>query len=178
MKVRALRFALPLAVFVVVVVFLWKGLSLNPREVPSPLIEKAAPAFTLPQLHVPGKTISAADLKGQVWLLNVWGSWCGSCRIEHPLLMQIDQSGLAPIYGLNWKDNPDDAMAWLQKFGNPYKASASDRDGRVAIDYGVYGAPETFIIDKQGIIRHKHIGPISPEDLREKILPLIKQLQQ
>ena len=175
---RALRFALPLAVFAVVVWFLWKGLSLNPREVPSPLIEKAAPAFTLPQLHAPDKTFSAAELKGQVWLLNVWGSWCAACRVEHPLLMKLDQSGLAPVYGLNWKDQRADAIAWLQKFGDPYKTSASDLVGRVAIDYGVYGAPETFVIDKQGIIRHKHIGPISDEALRDTILPLIKKLQQ
>ena len=175
---RALRFALPLVVFAIVVWFLWKGLSLNPREVPSPLIAKPAPAFTLAQLHSPDKTFSPAELKGQVWLLNVWGSWCVACRVEHPLLIKLDQSGLAPIYGLNWKDQRADAIAWLQKFGNPYKTSASDLDGRVAIDYGVYGAPETFIIDKQGIIRHKHIGPIDDEALRDTIVPLIKKLQQ
>lgn len=175
---RAWRFVLPLTVFAVVVLFLWKGLSLNPREIPSPLIEKAIPVFTLPQLYAPDKTLSAAELKGQVWLLNVWGSWCVSCRVEHPLLMQLASSGQVPIYGLNWKDQREDAIAWLQKFGDPYKASGSDLAGRTAIDFGVYGAPETFVIDKQGIIRHKQIGPITPEALRDTILPLIKQLQQ
>lgn len=175
---RAWRFVLPLSVFAVVVLFLWKGLSLNPREIPSPLIEKAVPAFTLPQLHAPDKTLSAAELKGQVWLLNVWGSWCVSCRVEHPLLMQLARSGQVPIYGLNMKDQREDAIAWLQKFGDPYKVSASDLAGRTAIDFGVYGAPETFLIDKHGVIRHKQIGPITPEALRDTILPLIKQLQQ
>ena len=175
---RAWRFVLPLTVFVVVVLFLWKGLSLNPREIPSPLIDKSVPAFTLPQLHAPEKTLSAAELKGQVWLLNAWGSWCVSCRLEHPLLMQLARSGQVPIYGLNMKDQREDAIAWLQKFGDPYKASVSDLAGRIAIDFGVYGAPETFVIDKHGVIRHKQIGPITPEALRDTILPLIKQLQQ
>jgi cytochrome c biogenesis protein CcmG, thiol:disulfide interchange protein DsbE len=155
---RAWRFVLPLTVFAVVVLFLWKGLSLDPREIPSPLIEKAVPAFTLPQLHAPDKTLSAAELKGQVWLLNVWGSWCVSCRVEHPFLMQLARSGDVPIYGLDWK--------------------ASDVAGRTAIDFGVYGAPETFVIDKQGVIRYKQIGPVTPEALRDTILPLVKKLQQ
>jgi cytochrome c biogenesis protein CcmG, thiol:disulfide interchange protein DsbE len=175
---RILRALLPLVVFAVVVWFLWKGLSLDPHQVPSPLIDKAAPAFTLPRLHAPDQTFSAADLKGQVWVLNVWGSWCGSCRVEHPLLVQLAKSGMVPIYGLDWKDKREDAIAWLEKFGNPYKESVSDLDGRVAINFGVYGAPETFVIDKQGVIRHKQIGPVTPEALRDTILPLIKRLQQ
>ena len=175
---RVWRFALPLAIFIGLVFFLWKGLSLNPREIPSPLVDKPVPQFSLPQLHAPDRKLSAADLKGQVWLLNVWGSWCVSCRVEHPLLVQLEKSGLVPIYGLNWKDRREDAVAWLNKFGDPYKASLADVDGRVAIDFGVYGAPETFVIDKQGIIRLKHIGPLSPEAMRDTILPLIEKLKK
>ena len=175
---RIWRFALPLALFLGLVFFLWKGLSLNPREIPSPLVDKPVPQFSLPQLHAPDKSLSASDLKGQVWLLNVWGSWCVSCRVEHPLLVQLEKSGLVPIYGLNWKDRREDAVTWLNKFGDPYKASLADVDGRVAIDFGVYGAPETFVIDKQGIIRLKHIGPLSPEAVRDTILPLIEKLKK
>lgn len=175
---RVWRFALPLAIFIGLVFFLWKGLSLNPREIPSPLVDKPVPQFSLPQLHAPDQKLSSADLKGQVWLLNVWGSWCVSCRVEHPLLVQLEKSGLVPIYGLNWKDRREDAVAWLNKFGDPYKASLADVDGRVAIDFGVYGAPETFVIDKQGIIRLKHIGPLSPEAIRDTILPLIEKLKK
>ncbi len=175
---RLFRFLLPLAVFAIVVAFLWKGLDLDPHQVPSPLVEKPAPAFALPQLHVPDKQFSAAEMKGQVWLLNVWGSWCVSCRVEHPLLVQLAKSGLVPVYGLNWKDRREDALGWLEKFGDPYKMSASDEAGRVAIDYGVYGAPETFVIDKQGVIRYKQIGPLTPEALRDTILPMVKKLQQ
>lgn len=172
------RYLLPLGVFAIVVFFLFRGLSLNPREVPSPLVDKQVPNFSLPKLHAPDEKLSAADLKGQVWLLNVWGSWCVSCRVEHPLLVQLAKSGKVPIYGLNWKDKREDAVAWLNKFGDPYAASVADVDGRVAIDFGVYGAPETFVIDKQGIIRHKHIGPISTEALRDNLLPLIERLQK
>jgi len=175
---RIWRFVLPLGIFVGLVYFLWKGLSLNPREIPSPLVDKPVPQFSLPQLHAPEKTLSPADLKGQVWLLNVWGSWCVSCRVEHPLLVQLEKSGLVPIYGLNWKDRREDAVAWLNKFGDPYKASLADVDGRVAIDFGVYGAPETFVIDKQGVIRLKHIGPLSPEAVRDTILPMIEKLKK
>ena len=175
---RLFRFLLPLAVFIIVVLFLWKGLDLDPRQVPSPLVEKPAPEFTLPQLQAPDRKFSSADMKGKVWLLNVWGSWCVSCRVEHPLLVQLAKGGLVPVYGLDWKDRREDALGWLAKFGDPYTVSAADEDGRVAIDYGVYGAPETFVIDKQGIIRYKQIGPITPEALRDTILPLVKKLQQ
>jgi cytochrome c biogenesis protein CcmG, thiol:disulfide interchange protein DsbE len=175
---RILRFALPLAIFVGLVIFLWKGLSLNPREIPSPLVDKSVPQFSLPQLHAPENKLTPADLKGQVWLLNVWASWCVSCRVEHPLLVQLEKSGVVPIYGLNWKDRREDAVAWLNKFGDPYKASLADVDGRVAIDFGVYGAPETFVIDKQGVIRYKHIGPISAEAMRTTILPLVEKLNK
>lgn len=173
-----MRFLLPLGVFLVLVVFLFVGLGLNPREVPSPLIGKPAPAFRLTQLHEPNKTLSRQDLLGKVWLLNVWASWCVSCREEHPLLVEFSKSGTVPIYGLDYKDKREDALAWLQQLGNPYVMSVADLDGRVGIDYGVYGVPETFVIDKSGIIRYKQIGPVTPEALQKKILPLVKELQQ
>lgn len=175
---RIWKFLLPLGVFAVLVFFLFKGLSLNPREVPSPLVDKTVPDFTLPKLHAPDQKLSAKDLRGQVWLLNVWGSWCVSCRIEHPLLNEIAKNNIVPIYGLNWKDKREDAVAWLNKFGDPYTASVADVDGRVAIDFGVYGAPETFVIDKQGVIRYKHIGPITAESLQNDLLPLIEKLKK
>jgi cytochrome c biogenesis protein CcmG/thiol:disulfide interchange protein DsbE len=171
------RFLIPLGVFVVLVVFLAIGLRLNPREVPSPLIDRPAPAFTLAQLHDPGRQLSASDLKGRVWLLNVWASWCVSCREEHPLLVELGKSGVVPIFGLNYKDRRDDALAWLARHGDPYAASLMDPEGKVGIDYGVYGVPETYVIDKAGVIRFKQIGPITPEVLTGKILPLVRQLQ-
>src|SRR5450756_270173 len=171
------RFLVPLAIFIVLVAFLGIGLGLNPREVPSPLINKPAPAFQLPQLHRPDQTFSQRDMKGRVWLLNVWASWCVSCREEHPLLVEFARTNVVPVYGLNYKDKPDDALAWLKQFGDPYVLSIIDRDGRVGIDYGVYGVPETFVIDKQGAIRYKQIGPVTPAALKDKILPLVKELQ-
>jgi len=175
---RAWRYFLPLAIFFGLLAFLWKGLSLDPRAIPSPMINLPAPAFTLPQLHAPEKTFSAAEMKGKVWILNVWGSWCVSCRYEHPSLNRLAKQQLLPIIGLNWKDVPADAQGWLAKFGNPYTLSVSDAEGRVAIDYGVYGAPETFIIDKNGVIRMKHTGPIDEKILEEKLLPVIRELQK
>jgi cytochrome c biogenesis protein CcmG/thiol:disulfide interchange protein DsbE len=171
------RFLIPLAVFAVLVVFLAIGLRLNPREVPSPLIDKPAPAFQLARLDDPAKTVTLEDLRGQVWLLNVWASWCVACLQEHPLLVEFSRSGTVPIYGLNYKDKPDAATAWLGKHGNPYTMSIVDADGRVGIDYGVYGVPETFVIDRQGVIRYKHIGPVTPQVLNDKILPLLRQLE-
>jgi cytochrome c biogenesis protein CcmG/thiol:disulfide interchange protein DsbE len=175
---KAARWSIPLGIFVVLVAFLYVGLFRDPREVPSPLVGKPAPAFALPQLHEPGRKLTAADLKGKVWLLNVWASWCVSCREEHPLLMQLAASNVVPIYGLDYKDKPDAGLAWLAQHGNPYVASAVDLDGRVGIDFGVYGVPETFLIDKQGVVRYKQIGPLTVESLRQKILPLVKELQQ
>ena len=172
------RFLVPLAIFIVLVAFLAVGLGLNPREVPSALINKSAPAFQLPQLHQPDKIFSQQDMKGKVWLLNVWASWCVSCREEHPVLMDLAKSNVVPIYGLNYKDPREDALAWLKQFGDPYALSIADRDGRVGIDYGVYGVPETFVIDKEGAIRYKQIGPVTPDALKNKILPLVKELQQ
>jgi cytochrome c biogenesis protein CcmG/thiol:disulfide interchange protein DsbE len=172
-----LRFLVPLAVFIVLVGFLWVGLSLKPREVPSPLIDKPAPAFALTRLDNPAQSITTQDLRGQVWLLNVWASWCAACLDEHPVLVEFSKQGTVPISGLNYKDSPDAAKAWLGKHGNPYAMSIVDADGRVGIDYGVYGVPETFLIDKQGVIRFKQIGPLTPEVLRDKILPLARRLQ-
>jgi len=166
----------PLFIFVVLVGFLAVGLSLNPREIPSPLINKPAPAFSLAALDAPDQKISAQDLRGKVWILNVWASWCVACRIEHPLLVEFSKSGTVPIYGLNYKDKRDDAIRWLTNFGNPYTRSLSDTDGLVGIDFGVYGVPETFVIDKQGVIRMKHIGPVTPEVLRDDIIPLVRKL--
>jgi cytochrome c biogenesis protein CcmG/thiol:disulfide interchange protein DsbE len=175
---RTLRWSIPLAVFVVLVAFLWIGLGRDPREVPSPLIGKPAPAFQLVQLHDAGKSLAVGDLKGRVWLLNVWASWCVSCREEHPLLLQLAKADVVPVYGLDYKDKSDDALAWLAQHGNPYKASIVDSDGKVGIDYGVYGVPETFLIDKAGVIRYKQIGPLTVQALQQKILPLVRQLQQ
>ena len=171
------KFLLPLAVLVVVVGFLGVGLKLTPREVPSPLIGKAAPPFTLPVLHAPGKTVSNTELKGQVWLLNVWASWCVTCREEHPVLVELARQKVVPIYGLNYKDKSDDAKAWLKQFGDPYVMSLVDEKGQIGIDYGVYGVPETYVIDRDGVIRYKKIGPVTPDTVREKILPLVKQLK-
>jgi len=172
------RFAIPLAVFAFIVAFLFVGLGLNPREVPSPFIGKPAPAFQLAQLHAPDRAFTQKDLLGQVWLLNVWASWCISCRDEHPLLVELAKAKTVPLVGLNYKDKPEEAKAWLKQFGDPYQLSVSDLNGRVGIDYGVYGVPETFVIDKAGVIRYKHIGPITPDALEKKILPLVRELQK
>jgi len=171
------RYLLPLGVFAGLVLLLGVGLSLNPREVPSPLIGKPAPSFELPQLHEPQKRFAPAQMKGTVWVLNVWASWCAACRDEHPVLADFARSGAAPLYGLNYKDKRDDAIAWLKRYGDPYAASVVDADGRIGIDYGVYGVPETYVIDKQGVIRYKHIGPVTPEVLSGKIIPLLRSLQ-
>ena len=168
---------LPLGIFLVLAVFLAVGLGLNPREVPSPLIDKAAPVFRLPQLQDPGKTLGTDDLRGKVWILNVWASWCVACLEEHPILVDFSKQNVLPIYGLNYKDRREDALKWLGKHGNPYTLSIEDGDGRVGIDYGVYGVPETYVIDRNGIIRYKRIGPVTVQILREKILPLVRQLQ-
>lgn len=170
------RFLLPFAIFLALLLFLGIGLRLNPREVPSPFIGKPAPAFALTQLNDPEKTISPKDMLGQVWMLNVWASWCVSCRQEHPVLMDLSRQGVLPILGLNYKDGRAEGIAWLQQFGNPYLLSAFDAKGMVGIDYGVYGVPETFLIDKRGVIRLKHIGPVTPAVIAEKLLPLIKEL--
>jgi len=170
-------FHLPLAVFAVLMAFLVIGLTLKPQEVPSPLIGKSVPSFQLAQLHAPQQSFSPQDMTGRVWLLNVWASWCVSCRDEHPLLMRLARSGALTLIGLNYKDKPEEAAAWLQRHGDPYRLSLLDREGRVGIDFGVYGVPETFVIDKDGVIRHKHIGPLTQQDLDQTVLPLIRRLR-
>ena len=172
------RYLLPLVVFVVLIGFFAAGLQLKPREVPSPLIGRPAPAFSLPVLDAPDKRFSGQELKGEVWLLNVWASWCAACLEEHPLLVELSKSGLVRMYGLNYKDRREDALAWLRRHSNPYVLSLSDTDGLVGIDFGVYGVPETFVIDRQGTIRLKHIGPITPEVLRDTIMPIIDKLSR
>lgn len=173
MKTRLLW---PLGIFLVLVAFLMVGLNLDPREVPSPLINKPAPAFSAPTLAEPERVLRKEDMLGKVWMLNVWASWCVACRQEHPVLVAYSRSGGVPVYGLNYKDKRADGLRWLTQFGNPYTDTIFDNDGRIGIDYGVYGVPETFIIDRAGVIRYKHIGPITPESLRDKIEPVLKQL--
>ena len=172
------RYLIPLLLFLVLVGFLARGLVLDPREVPSPLINKPAPAFELSELAQPELKFSPAEMKGKVWLLNVWASWCVSCREEHPVLLALSKTGTVPLYGLNYKDQRADGLRWLAQFGNPYILNAFDGDGRVGIDYGVYGVPETYVIDKAGIIRYKQIGPVTPDALNKKILPLVKELEK
>lgn len=167
----------PFLAFVVLAIFLYLGLGLDPHEIPSPLINKPAPAFTLPQLYNPAKQFSSEEMKGKVWLLNVWASWCVSCREEHPVLMELSQQHIVPILGLDYKDKNPDGEAWLREGGDPYTLIATDANGRVGIDYGVYGVPETYVIDKQGVIRYKQIGPVTHQSLQQKILPLIAELQ-
>jgi cytochrome c biogenesis protein CcmG/thiol:disulfide interchange protein DsbE len=173
-----LKYLIPLAIFLVLVIFLAIGLTRNPQELPSALLDKPAPTFRLPQLKQPDKTFSAEDMRGKVWMLNVWASWCVACRDEHPYLFEYQKSSAVPIYGLNYKDRPEDALGWLSELGDPYLLSAVDLDGRVAIDYGVYGAPESYIIDKSGTIRMKHVGPVMPEVWEKKILPLVQELNR
>ncbi len=175
---KALRLLLPLALFLVLVGFLWVGLYRDPREVPSPLVDKPAPAFMLARLDDPAQKLGPNDMKGQVWLLNVWASWCVSCRVEHPLLVQLAKANIVPVIGLNYKDTTELGRAWLKDNGDPYKLSVVDADGRVGIDWGVYGVPETFVVDKSGVIRYKQIGPITAEALQQTILPLVRQLQK
>lgn len=172
------KFLIPLVLFVALVVFLAIGLNRDPHEVPSPLINKAAPAFEVPQLAEPNKTFSPESMKGQVWVLNVWASWCVACREEHPVLVELAKSQIAPVIGLDYKDKREDALAMLAKQGNPYVLSAFDGNGRVGIDYGVYGVPETYIIDKAGVIRFKHIGPLTMNLLNQKIYPKLSELKR
>ena len=170
------RYLLPFGVFLVLVVFLALGLRLDPREVPSPLIDKPAPAFSAEVLSRPEARLSRNDMLGKVWMLNVWASWCVACREEHPVLLEFAKKGMVPIYGLDYKDKRDDGLKWLSRFGNPYTESLLDPQGRIGLDYGVYGVPETFIIDRAGVVRYKHVGPITPEVLRDTLEPLLRKL--
>ncbi len=172
-----IRYLLPLIAFIILAAFLLVGLNLNPRKVPSPLIGKPAPVFNLQQLHEPENIFKSKDNLGKVWLLNVWASWCASCRDEHPLLVQLAKANVVPIYGLNYKDKRNLAIQWLEQLGDPYTKSIMDPEGRVGIEYGVYGVPETYVIDKSGVIQYKQIGPVTVDVLEKTILPLVKELQ-
>lgn len=187
-----------LGAFAALVVLLAVGLKLNPRDVPSPLVGKPAPTFNLPILATPDKTLGPKDMQGQVWLFNVWASWCVSCRQEHPVLVEFSKKSAVPLLGLNYKEVRGDgafdmskmpaeeekklayqrANQWLSQHGDPYKLTVMDLDGRVGIDFGVYGVPETYVIDKAGIIRMKHTGPITPDVLSQKIMPLVAELSK
>ena len=170
------RYFIPLAGFIVLVILLAVGLKNDPKYIPSPFIGKPAPTFDLPNLHKPEQRLKNSDLKGQVWLLNVWASWCVSCRAEHEVVKRFVAMNIVPVYGLNYKDEPAAAKSWLKQLGNPYTASLMDISGDVGIDWGVYGVPETFVIDKQGIVRYKQVGPLTNAVIDEKILPLVREL--
>ena len=169
---------IPLLVFVVMAVFLGIGLTMNPRDIPSPLIGKPVPEFSLPPVKGGTLGLASADLRGEVSIVNVFASWCVACREEHPILMGIKEKGLVPLHGINYKDKPDDARAWLDEMGDPYTRIGADISGKVAIDWGVYGVPETFVIDREGRIAYKQIGAVTPEILRDKIMPLVRELQK
>lgn len=171
------RFVIPLVGFAALVGLLAIGLKLDPHEVPSPLIDKPAPAFSVPQLGDPQMPLSERTLQGKVALLNVWASWCGGCRQEHPLLVELAAQHKLPIYGLDYKDEAGDALRWLAQHGDPYTAIGFDAQGQVGLDYGVYGVPETYVLDRRGVIRYKHIGPLTREILNNTLLPLIERLE-
>ncbi len=175
---RKLVFLLPLVAFFALAAFFLRGLWLDPREVPSPLIGKPAPQFERPKLAAAGEKISNKDLAGQVWILNVWASWCAPCREEHPVWNEFARKKLVTLVGLNYKDQDDAAQRWLRDLGNPYNVSIADADGSVGIDFGVYGVPETFVIDRTGVIRYKHIGAMTPKVLETKIVPLLQELNR
>ena len=170
-----MRLAWTLGGFVALIVLLAVGLRLNPREVPSPLIGKPAPAFELPLLAAPDKTFSQKDMLGRVWVLNVWASWCAPCLVEHPQITRL-AAGAVPVVGLNYKDAREDALPWLARNGNPFVASVHDGTGRIALDYGVYGVPETYVIDRKGVIRYKHIGPLTADVVQKEMAPLVRKL--
>lgn len=178
MAARAVRFYIPLVIFVVMAAFLALGLKLDPSHVPSPLIDKPVPEFSLPRLHDPDQNFNPADLKGTVWVLNVWASWCVSCRAEHDVLKDMVSRNPVPVVGLNYKDKVADALSWLDRLGDPYHLSVMDAQGQAGIEWGVYGVPETFVIDDKGIIRYKHIGPIDLKVVKNTILPIVEELQQ
>jgi cytochrome c biogenesis protein CcmG/thiol:disulfide interchange protein DsbE len=169
---------IPLGIFAVLLVFLAIGLTRDPHEIPSPLIGKSAPLFMAPVLDKSGQTFSSKDMLGKVWLLNTWASWCVACREEHPLLVEFSKTNPLPIIGLDYKDKDVDGMNWLARFGNPYQMAVKDADGRIGIDFGVYGVPESFVIDKAGVIRYKQIGPFTEESIQKKLIPLIKELDK
>lgn len=169
---------LPLAVFAALALLLFAGIQLarvrDPNAIPSPLIGKPLPAFSLPMLYEPSRVVTQDDLRGKPFLLNVWGSWCPECRTEHPVIEALARSGRLRVVGYNYKDAPDDAKRWLQQFGDPYALILADEEGRSAIDFGIYGAPESFLVDAEGIVRFKHIGAMTPQVIEERILPLLE----
>lgn len=175
-----MRYAIPLIVFLIIAAFLASRLrgGYDPHIIPSALVDKPAPEFQLPELHEPSRIVSPKQLRGKVWLLNVWASWCFACREEHPFLVELSKAGVVPIYGLDWRDKREDALATLEELGDPYVLTVSDADSRVAIDYGVTGAPETYLIDKNGVIRYKEVGQLNPEIMQKTILPLVKELNK
>jgi len=176
LKIR-LGSLLPLLIFLIVAIFLGIGLTLNPRLVPSPLIGKPVPEFNLPPVQGRELGLANKDLQGEVSLVNVFASWCTECLEEHPLLVKLGSSGVVPIHGLNYKDKPDEAAQWLDRLGDPYTRTGADLNGQVGIDWGVYGVPETFVIDRNGTIAYKHIGPLTPKDIDTTILPLLQKLR-
>jgi cytochrome c biogenesis protein CcmG, thiol:disulfide interchange protein DsbE len=175
---KAARFLVPLAVFFLLVFFLWRGLGRDPHEVPSPLLGKVAPQFVLPGLKDQDGQVSSDSMKGKVWLLNFWGSWCFACRDEHPTLMRLDAQHVIPIVGVDWKDEPSAGRAWLESLGDPYLVTVKDATGAVAINYGVYGAPESFLIDREGVIRKKYIGAITDAEIQNEVIPLVRELSK
>lgn len=172
-----MRFALPLAIFLALAVMLGLGLQHDPRALPSALLAQPAPAIDRPVLAQPERRLQLSDMAGQVWLLNVWASWCVPCRQELPVLQEMSRQDQVPVYGLNYKDQPAKAQALLRVAGNPYIASAMDVDGRVGMDYGIQAVPETFVIDSQGRVRFRHLGPVTPEIWRDTLMPVIKKLR-
>lgn len=169
------RFALPLIAFLVLIGLFVVGLQLDPSRIPSPLLEQPAPVYSLPSLRDPEVMVGSADYANRLALVNVWATWCPGCRQEHGFLLQLAEEGVVPIFGLNWRDNRADALRWLDALGDPYVASAYDEDGGVGIDWGVYGAPETFLVDRDGIVIHKQVGPLTREIWEQDFLPLIEQ---
>lgn len=169
---------LPLVLFLGIAGFLFKGLSLNPAELPSPLIGKQSPQFTSVRLPASAGSFDSQSMMGEVWVLNVWASWCGPCVEEHPYLTQLVAQRDVPLVGLNYKDEADNALSWLSQLGNPFTHLLDDNQGDVGLDWGVYGVPETFVIDRLGRVRYKHVGPVLAGDLEEHILPIIDQLKQ
>lgn len=167
------RFLVPLVVFLILIPIFMIGLTRDPSEVPSPFIDEQAPTFELPSLKDPNRRVGSADYQGQVALVNVWATWCVGCRQEHAFLLELAESQDIPIYGLNWRDNRADALRWLDALGDPYEFSAYDADGRVGIDWGVYGAPETFLISADGIVLYKHLGPLDEQIWQKEFLPRI-----
>ncbi|MSP66857.1 MAG: DsbE family thiol:disulfide interchange protein [Alphaproteobacteria bacterium] len=170
---------IPVAIFIALAGGLYVGLDpdRNPKAVPSALIDQPVPEFALPPVEGRGLGLASADLRGEVALVNVFASWCGPCRVEHPLLMDLAAKRVVAVHGINYKDQPKAAAEWLLRLGDPYTRTGADRDGRVSIDWGVYGVPETFVVDRAGRIRYKHVGPLQADDLEQKILPLIRRLQ-